>query len=207
MITKRLNKLKSSELQALFNKSDIVLLTETWSEEFIDYKVDGFDYFALHRVKNTNSKRSSGGIMIYIRNNLVTDDIICMQDSDDLLWIRINKNQLGISDDLFIGLCYIVPESSARYNLYETNPFDRILDSIVKIKSVSNSSQLILCGDFNSRTSDIPDFVTNDVDSDYLPLPDDYDIDISLPRFTQDKCVNNNGNLLIDMCIQSGLRI
>ena len=77
----------------------------------------------------------------------------------------------------------------------------------MKIKSVSNSAHLILCGDFNSRTSDMPDFVTNDVYLDYLPLPDDYEIDVNLPRFSQDNCVNNNGSLLIDMCIQSGLRI
>ena len=106
-----------------------------------------------------------------------------------------------------ICLLVYVSEFSARSNLYEKNTFDRILDSIDKIKSVSFSYQLILCGNFNSRTPAMPDFVTNDVDLDYLHLPDDNDIDIALPRVLQDKWVNNNWNVLIDMCIQSGLRI
>jgi len=67
---------------------------------------------------------------------------------------------------------------------------------------------IILSGDFNSRTSDCSECIDYDLDNDLLLLPDDYVFDISRPRFSQDKGhTNGNGTALLDFCEQTSLRI
>ena len=41
--TKRSNKLLSKEVIEIFNNNDIVLFTETWSNEFSEFNVNGFE--------------------------------------------------------------------------------------------------------------------------------------------------------------------
>ena len=36
LVTKRTNKIKTEEFQSIFNSSDLVLLVETWTNEFSD---------------------------------------------------------------------------------------------------------------------------------------------------------------------------
>ena len=79
------------------------------------------------------------------------------------MWIKIDKSKLALENDLYICLCYVTPDESSRQSLNETNIFDWLLDSVVLIESKSQfPSNLIICGDFNSRTSTNADFVEED---------------------------------------------
>jgi len=51
-----------------------------------------------------------------------------MNREDDLIWIKINSVTVGLTDDLYIGLCYVVPEGS--YNRNDENTVYRRIDSI-----------------------------------------------------------------------------
>ena len=204
LISKRVNKLKSKELFSIFQNHDIILFTETWTSDISDLNVDGFECFPLHRTSKPGSKRNSGGIAVYIRNEYVSDDILFLQSDDDILWLKIN-----LENDLYLGLCYVLPELSSRQSMVDTSTFDRLNDSIVSIYSITNEQcNILLAGDFNSRTSDNVDYVAFDSDSNFDVLPDDYIADRCLPRFSQDKGhLNSNGTFLLDLCKQSGLRI
>ena len=69
LISKRTNKLNLEELKNIFDVNDLVMLTETWTNEYSDLSFEGFKVFWLSRLeKNRKSKRSSGGIAIYIRD-------------------------------------------------------------------------------------------------------------------------------------------
>jgi len=67
-------------------------------------------------------------------------------------------------------------------------------------------------GDFNSRTARLPDYIELDgnllnSDSSNI-LPDTYTIDLEMPpRHNLDKEVNEQGKNLIDLCIETKLRI
>ena len=93
--------------------------------------------------------------------------------------------------------------------MIETNIFDRLLDSVVFIENMSQGNcNLLLCGDFNSRSSNYPDFIVDDGTTHMSVLPDDYVSDIQMPRSSENEGhVNNNGLLLLDLCKQTGLRI
>lgn len=109
--TKRTNKLLSPEIKDIFNNHDIVLFTETWANQFSDLTVEHFEHFNLNRSENkASSKRSSGGIIIYVRNEFVSSDTVIFHSEDDIICIKINGFKLGLHNDLFVCLCYIIPE-------------------------------------------------------------------------------------------------
>ena len=52
---------------------DIVCLTETWTCDTSDIDIVGYSHFALHRPKRkAGAKRNSGGIIVYIKDELST---------------------------------------------------------------------------------------------------------------------------------------
>jgi len=93
--------------------------------------------------------------------------------------------------------------------MMETHTYDRLLNYITDIDSkFDGNAHLIVCGDFNSHSSYLPDFVTHENFSHTNFLSDDYISDVPLLRCSQDHGIlNNNGLLLLDLCKQTGLRI
>lgn len=58
---KNVNKLQSEELQNIFSKNDIILLTETWLGDEASVQVNGFKHYQLNRtLRKRNVKRDSG---------------------------------------------------------------------------------------------------------------------------------------------------
>ena len=210
LVTKRTNKLKTVEFQNIFWSYDVVMITKTWTDQYSDLAVDNFEVFVLHRQeKKTGSKRNSGGIVLYLRNKLFSNDTLIFTSQDDILWVKISKSVLCSNNDLYICLCYVKPDESSRQALTETNIFDRLLDSLIFIENKSEGKfNLIVCGDFNSRTSVNPDFVTDDDPAHMDVLPDEYTPDRFMQRYSEDVGhVNNNGLLLLELCKQTGLRM
>ena len=209
LTSKRTNKLKSPELIETFKNHDVVLLTETWTNSFSDLTVDNFEYFVLNRTNyKKNSKRASGGIIVYVRNKLVSKDTLVFKSCDDIICIKIPGACLSLQQDLFVCLCYVVPDVSSRQSFIDNNIFDRSTDHIISIYSNNDKFNLLLCGDFNARSSDLPDYVIDDNFSHLNILPSDYNVDYEMLRCSQDiGKTNNNGHLLLDLCKQTGLRI
>ena len=89
LATRRTNKLNLSDLQHIFHSSDVVLLTETWTDDFSDISVNNFEHFVLNRKDiKPGSRRNSGGIILYLRNNLVSTDTLVFTSEDDFLWVK-----------------------------------------------------------------------------------------------------------------------
>ena len=90
---------------------------------------------------------------------------------------------MSLKNDLYVALLYALPEASSRQSMIETNIFDRLLDSVVHIETkTENQCSLLICGDFNSRTSTNNDFVTHDDSLHMSVLPDEYISDNFLSR-------------------------
>ena len=197
-------------MQQIFKSSDLVLLTETWTDDFSDISVNHVEHFVLNRKYiKAGSRRNSSGIILYLRNKFVSNDTLVFTSEDDFLWVKISKTVLSSDKDLYICLCYIIPDESSRQTIVESNIFDRLVDSVVHIENkAQNDCSLLICGDFNSRTSINPDFVVDDDPVHMSVLPDEYTLDIELQRFSEDRGhTDNNGLLLLELCKQTGLRI
>ena len=102
LISKRTNKLNLEELKNIFDVNDLVMLTETWTNEYNDLSFEGFKVFWLSRLeKNRKSKRSSGGIAIYIRDTFYKHNMLYKEDSDDILWLRFEGTTFNLKHDVF----------------------------------------------------------------------------------------------------------
>ncbi|MCG8044774.1 MAG: reverse transcriptase domain-containing protein, partial [Candidatus Thiodiazotropha endolucinida] len=209
-MSKNVNKLQSEELVRLFREKDIILFTESWLGEEANVQVNGFQHFQLNRtVKKRGAKRESGGIIAYIRDELVTDNTLFLRDCDDILWLKFDGSLFNSTNDLFLCLSYNVPEGSSRQGMLDNiNLFDRLSDQMVNIKTLTDDRCMFLvCGDFNARTSDNPDYVEGDTATHIHVLPEDYTTDTPLRRLSEDKGFNRYGSELLDFCKQTGLRI
>ena len=209
--TRRIDKFQSDELKNIFSNNDLVLLTETWADEYSDLCINGYTHFQLNRSEyKRNTKRASGGVVSYVKKSLAfgISDLMLHKDSDDILWLRIEGAKLNLDGDLFICLCYNLPSDSSRQSLIDEDMFDRVCNYVTFIKNeYGNESHFLICGDMNARIADRDDFVPLDISTHMDTLPDDYVCDINLPRSTQDSGFNANGNLLLDFCKRSGFRI
>ena len=81
-----------------------------------------------------------------------------------------------------------------------------------KISMFSSKGNVIVIGDFNARTSDKDDSITNDVVQNYTLREVSeiltYETDTVLPtRVNPDKTVNEYERKLLSLCKSSGLRI
>ena len=59
LVTKRTNKLQTQELRDIFNSNDIVLLTETWTDNSSEVAVSNFEAFILNRVEKNKNRNAT----------------------------------------------------------------------------------------------------------------------------------------------------
>ena len=135
--------------------------------------------------------------------------MLFMTDSDDLMWLRLEGRLFNSQEDIFICLSYNVPEGSSRPGLIDNiDIYDRIADHMVHIHNITNNRcSFLVCGDFNARTSNFPDYVKDDTSEHIHVLPDDYLVDTPLGRVSEDRGFNRYGSHLLDFCKETGLRI
>ena len=192
------------------NDIDLVIFTETWSNENFNYSVPNFKHHTLHRVKNVNrSKRSSGGLIVYIHERL-SDNVEFLKTSEDcVLWVRLKNcsSSCELANDVLLCVAYNVPKGSSREVFIDRNIFDIITNDMLYYENMYTDCQFVITGDFNARISNRYDFVIDDDTLHVHSIPDDYVQDVYLPRFSQDKNVNEYGNYLLEFCKATGLRV
>ena len=189
---------------------DIVCLSETKTN---NVDADSFPGFHVICKSNNSAGQSLGGIhgiAILYRDELVNKvHVINDLNSDCVLWTKIDQNAFGF--EFILGSIYI-PHEGSKYHSKEV--FDVIEDDLVNIKSKYDNIPICLIGDFNSRTGLLDDFISVDdvkchIMKDSVSILDDslsntkYELDslgICTVRHNLDKCTNNNGYRLIELC-------
>ena len=182
-------------------------IVESWTSSGSNISLPGYLHISSHGIKSKGKRgRRSGGIIVYYKKDL-SRMITKINNSNDFIWIKLNKSQTGLDDDIYICTVYLKPRTSS------TSPEqDKIFESLRNsVYDFSQKGQVVLMGDFNARTAELNDFVALDNVSyqnckDHLPT--DYSTDIQLPqRQNMDIILNEQGKCLIDLCIESKIRI
>ena len=127
---------------------------------------------------------------------------------DSIIWLQI-QNLYNQQEPIFLGCVYIPPCNSSFYKQYDCGIF---MEFEMQISMFSSKGNVIVIGDFNARTSDKDDFITNDVIQNDIHREVSeiltYETDTVLPtRVNPDKTVNGYGRKLLSLCKSSGLRI
>ena len=210
------DKLDDALLGSFLKKYDVILLNETWASEEDDYTLEGFVYHNYPRkCKHPKSKRESGGLGIFINDDIQEGAIKWAHTDDIIAWIILKKSFFGFEKDVYLGNVYIVPEGSTYLRHDE---FNLLYQEILK---VPDDSEIALCGDYNARTGTTLDFDAHANGSNgglnQLLPPDDLGVyhlinemwrrDILIRASRDNKIVNKHGIHLLNLCKSAGMLI
>ena len=147
------DKLNKDVLGSFLEDYDMISLCETCASEQDDVTLEGFMYYNYPRIyKHHAAKRNSGGLGLFIRNELQNGVTIWTNTDDVTAWIILKKSFFGF-ENIYLANVYLAPEGST-YLKY--NEFSLLYDQILK---VPDGCGILLCGDYNARTGAMPDFI------------------------------------------------
>ena len=143
--------------ESFLNKFDLTSLCETWSENNNIFELDGYVYLYIYRTyKHPSAKRGSGGIGIYSKSNIYRKGVeLYRSKSDAIAWVKLKKTSFGYNKDILLGIVYLPPENST------SNTVDAFTIFYEELSSLPHNVDTLICGDFNSRTSNLPDYFEN----------------------------------------------
>lgn len=187
------DKLSDNEFIKQIGDSDIVVLTETHSDEK-DLFIPGYKLLK-HKIRSKTHKgpKISGGIAAFAKENLETPIDIIPDTGENSIWIKIERKAITDSD-LYVGTYYLSPKSGKS----STDLFDLLNEDINRFKG---KGEILIQGDFNARVGDENDYIFYDQFLD--DLFDSFPINTDKPlasRNSEDNHTNPRGLELLDFC-------
>ena len=186
-------KLRDQDFLTTIKDVDFIGLTEThMHDETLEHlSIPGFHLLGYkNRKKNLKSNTASGGIAIFVRDNLIKLFTIIKSGNEDTVWVKIKKEFTGMGRDIFVCTCYFSPAKGANNSQVCARLEGDILD-------FQKKGHVIIMGDLNAKTGN---------QSDVIP-PDKHDDDFHITcnetppkRNSQDKTVNPRGIEILDLC-------
>ena len=134
-VRSQLGKMDQLRLLSERNGADIITLSETWLNKDIDDNEIELPGYSITR--RDRSERTGGGVMIYIRENLVFNERNDLHNSNEAIWIQVNRTRCK---PLIIGCVYRPPNQQVDKFLEDFN------NSLAGIESHFDK---IILGDFN----------------------------------------------------------
>ena len=180
------------DLVAFIRNYDIIFFIETMKGNDFTLAIPGYKFHHVNRKhKHKNACRASGGIGILISNkyaNLTRID----HTYDYLVWLTLATD--CCQKNIKIGCAYIPPENSS-YVAVRNDYFTMLEEEVARYIEMHH---ILLCGDFNSRTGQAPDYESGVTD-----------INANVPseRSNEDIVSNKYGQLLLNFCINTGFKI
>ncbi|CAG2257828.1 unnamed protein product [Mytilus edulis] len=135
----------------------ILGLAETHLTGNTGINIDGYTWFGLNRKEiHIRAKTGSGGVGILIRND-VRDEFninIVEDNTDGIIWVKFEDKNFA-HNCFYVCVIYLPPENSTRaVNIHEF--FDILMTNIY---TIPQGKPFYICGDWNSRCSDLPDSI------------------------------------------------
>ena len=200
----RVSKFSNDDVYNSLLKHDIICLAETHCGPKDDIDLEGYQVFPNFRPRSKNAKKHSGGLAIYVKNNLRQGIKILPTTNSEYMWIKLDKQFFKLENDIYLANAYVCPQNSSY-----SSKTDDIMELLERdIAHFSKLGKILLCGDFNARTNSACDYCVDDNIDDLLDLPYDYIQDVPLARNNADTSqVNQHGESLLNLCKSTGIRI
>ena len=73
-----------------------------------DIDIPGYICHPIHREKrDPRSKRDSGGILFYVKTDLMEGVKIIKKGETELIWFMLDKQFFGLPNDIMVCFCYV----------------------------------------------------------------------------------------------------
>ena len=156
------DKLSEDIVGKFLKQFDLILLTETWTNEKGAFELEGLT-FCNYPMKNKhlNAKRDSGGLGVFIRDSIKNGVVLGKNRHDVIGWLTLKSDYFGFKNDLHVANIYIVPQGSVHMR---DDVFALLYEDVAHIPSHAN---VLLCGDYNAHRNTLSDYeIENRVGSD-----------------------------------------
>jgi len=191
------------EFQELISNYDILCTQETKLDKFD--KIDIPNYTFLSKPRLENYKRKSGGLGYFIKNEIMNKLSVTTPESkcEYIFWLKISNGQENVT----IGNVYIPPEQSRFHNDDELFLLENEIAN-----TCTQFDNILLTGDFNGYTSNLPDYTDLDnflsqhfqIDGGTMnacyPSQILTQLGIPLQRNSQCNKTNKTGHKLLEIC-------
>ena len=187
----RYNKLNSPCFWNMIGKATIFGLIENHhlATEIDQIQIDGFKCFNVCRKIKGNRGRNSGGIAVYVCNTIIEGASKIPSTGSENILVKLNQFFFGLKRDIVLTFSYCVPEYSSfqiREQLYVFGDLE------FKLSSVGAECDKLCFGDFNACTTNNPDYILSEDNTD-IPVPSEiYEQDTvaTAPRSNLDTATN-----------------
>jgi hypothetical protein len=160
------------------------------------------------RVSDSVTSRLSGGVVMLVKNELVTFVHRIHVEYDNCVALRLSKHLTGFFCDCVIIGMYLPPAGSVYYTETEIDNGIMLLENcVLDIYQEVGDSPLIIMGDFNSRTGERN--AKNGLNLDIFSYDDDSEEEEEgeFSRTSKDSIINEFGYYLLSMCENFSLKI
>lgn len=195
------SKSDNSDFVSFLRTFDIVFLTETWGDEHFEFTMNNYVSYNFSRKKRKQFGRHSGGISVLFRSQYENNIRVEQNAShSDIIWVLIENNNLKLG----VAVVYFSPRGSSTYS--SDSNFSCLEDELAVYTAKYPNYKFIVCGDFNARTANLPDYHV--IENNFIPSIDDVSNEMRYPtRISKDETCNTYGRLLLGLCKNTGLRI
>ena len=116
---------------------NILSIVETWSGgDNPPIEIPEFSLVANStRKKHGKARRFSGGISIYVRDEIKKGTSKLPHSNTDIVWIKLDKAFFNLRKDVFLGIIYFSPENSSGHNQDLNDVYAKLLSDIEKYSS------------------------------------------------------------------------
>jgi hypothetical protein len=189
---------------------DIFCIAETHLDDTDIVDIPGYIFLAKHRKQSY--KRKSGGIGMYIKENLSPFVDFVESNSEYALWIKIKQEFTHLDEPIVLCSVYIPPENSRFLNEDCISELENEISF-----NCSNYKYVFLTGDTNGRIGRLNDFISTDphfiemfdIDIELQAQLNQYaileNLSVPLERCSLDHKTNVNGLRLIQICRNNNL--
>ena len=166
-------KLSDCVLGGFLKSFHVIMLCETWSDGSDSFELEGFVYYDFPRkYRHKNAKRASGGLGLFVNNEIKRGVEIIKNCKDVLLWVKLRSDFFHIDSDIYIANVYVVPEHSTNV----TNDAFGMLQC--ELANLPSNYKVLMCGDLNAATNIAADFLDQDIQGTNIDWLENVDADI-----------------------------
>ena len=148
------DKFSDAEFLNLCSECDILGIAELHTN--LPASIKGFKRVKQKiRKKTGKGPKLSGGLAVFVKNELSHMVTPVTNSHDDSIWIKISKESSKEDVDIYIGTLYISPSKNKDTEDSLETLFNEAL-------SFQKKGIVFIQGDFNARTGGLPDYLVND---------------------------------------------
>ena len=186
--TKTFNKFEDNDFLRQIKGFDVIGLVETHLRDSIPSPLNKYKIYHYHRLQDVNAKRNFGGITILVKDAISKGVIVLKSRNSNYQWVKFDKLYFNMQKDLYLCFVHVAPVNST----YTAKHGDQLDDLESEIISFATLGNIIVCGDFNARTSNFNDYIDNDSEK-YNMSDEEYVEDMCCSRTSFDKVLSSRG--------------